>query len=345
MNSEIDLSEVSVVLLTFNSLTFNYAILLQILDFLYRCLKLGAEIIVVDNNSTDGTVHFVDKYFSERKIREGVRIIRLEKNKGFAGGANSGIMEATKEYVFFIASDVLPEKECITRLLAAMKKDGNIAIAQPILVKNSREIDSAGHFIDFLLHSVDLKDFVKKYSIFRNRTLPIFYAKGACFMVRKSVFKEINGFDDEFFLVYEDVDLCWRARLAGYKVILVPLARSFHLGTTTMNVRSHQYVYYQERNRFMSFIKNMDSKYLVKLVWVYMLMFILQLAVLSFLRRRSALSLINALSYVILNLMHVIQKRRSVQSRRKVGFADFMNEGIIAPISLERLIKKFSKFR
>jgi GT2 family glycosyltransferase len=179
-----------------------------------------AEIVVVDNGSADDSAAIADG-------RPGVRVLRLGGNHGFAGGANRGIAASTTELVAVVNSDAYPQPDWLETILAAPRDEGTWAWGSVLVSATTGLVESAGdHF--------DRAGFA--YKLARGRSVddlpdspyPVFAPPGAAPVFVRERFHELGGYDEHFFLYYEDIDLAFRARLRGWTALLVPAARVRH---------------------------------------------------------------------------------------------------------------------
>jgi GT2 family glycosyltransferase len=217
-----------------------------------------AEIIVIDNASTDRSLEILQNEFPS------VTVIQNKENFGYSGGYNEGIKKITADYIILLNSDVEVTGEWIEPIIELMDKDVSIAAAQP-KIKSLNEphkfeyAGACGGFID--------KDF---YPFCRGRifdlaeddngqydsTTEIFWATGACMFVRKSAYDAVNGLDPDFFAHMEEIDLCWRMKNRGYKIMSVPGSVVYHLGGGTLNYNSPRKTYLNFRNNLFLIHKN-----------------------------------------------------------------------------------------
>ncbi len=188
-------------------------------DDLGRCLGSvvgqgeAVEIIVVDNGSQDGSVDRARAEYPDiRVFSEGV-------NDGFAGGANRGAAVASANVLLFLNPDVILEPGCADALLVALNRGEGRVVCAPLLVDASRQHTEYGFTVDFLGDLVGL----------RKPKSPL-YLSGCALATTREVFATLGGFDPQFFMFIEDVDLCWRALLHGYDIQVVPGARVRHRG-------------------------------------------------------------------------------------------------------------------
>ncbi|MBN8883050.1 MAG: glycosyltransferase [Salana multivorans] len=217
------------------------------------------EIIIVDNDSGDG---------SEERLRAelpGVRIIQSGSNMGFAGGCNLGVREASGEFVAFINNDARPDRGWISAAVDALESDRSIgAVASKVL-------DWDGRLVDYVDGS--LTWFGMGYK--REATWPdseeydepkdVLFGTGAAMFMRRDLFLEVGGFDERFFMFYEDVDLGWRLNILGWTVRYVPTSIAFHKHHVSMKkFGQYRENYLLERNALMSMYKNLDDVSLAK---------------------------------------------------------------------------------
>ena len=222
----------------------------------------GADIYVADNASTDGSVKFLqDNYPS-------VRIIQNSTNGGFAKGYNDALKYVEADILCLLNSDVQVTANWFTPILEHFNSHKDVAIIQPkildLLNKEYFEYaGAAGGFIDMLgypfcrgriFQSIE-KD-LGQYDDIRE----VFWATGACMFIRKNVFEELGGFDEDYFAHQEEVDLCWRAWNKGYKVYYVGHCHVYHLGGSTLSNMNPKKTYLNFRNSLFSITKNLPRR-------------------------------------------------------------------------------------
>ncbi|MDQ3722673.1 MAG: glycosyltransferase family 2 protein [Actinomycetota bacterium] len=188
------------------------------------------EIVVADNGSRDGSLALLRAHHPQ------VRVLALGRNRGFAGGANPGVRATSAPWVCVLNSDATPAPDWLAQLTAAPRDERTWALGSVLVSAASGRIESAGDQYAAPGYA---------YKLLRDRPLeelpadpyPVFAAPGAAPVFRRDVFDALGGYEERFFLYYEDVDLAFRAVLAGWHALLVPHARVTHrLGATT---RSH----------------------------------------------------------------------------------------------------------
>lgn len=224
--------------------------------YLENCLrsleKEPADVIVVDNASTDGSFEMIGEKFPM------VRTIRFSENTGFCKAVNAGIAAASTKYAILLNNDTETEPGFVKRLEAAMDSDARIfsASAKMISMQDKEKIDDAGDFYCALGWAFALgkgkpeRDYQKGYDIFA--------ACAGAAIYRKSALKKIGAFDENHFAYLEDIDLGYRAKIYGYRNVFVPDARVYHAGSASSGSRYNEFkVDLSSRNNIYLLYKNM----------------------------------------------------------------------------------------
>jgi GT2 family glycosyltransferase len=224
--------------------------------WLPRCLGALAtqqgdfEIVVVDNASTIPSATACGP-------REGLRVLRLDENAGFAGGNNAGALAAAaSDYLVFLNNDTEVQQGWLAALTGALDADPGAALATSHVVRldDPSVVDSAGD--GYLRAGGAYKRWHGQCRPPGDAVEDVFGACGAAFAIRRRVFERLGGFDERFFMVYEDVDLSYRARLAGGRCVYVPGAVVRHAGSASLGVESEAAVFYGQRNLEWTWVKN-----------------------------------------------------------------------------------------
>lgn len=257
---------VAVVILNFNGRKYLEQFLPSVLATTYVNIK----IVVADNASTDDSVLFLKQNYPT------VDLILLKENYGFARGYNEALRYVDADYYVLLNSDVEVTAGWIEPVIALMEKDETIAAAQPKLLsffdKTSFEYAGAsGGYIDYLGYPFSrgrIFDVVEKDIGQYDNVQQIFWATGAAMFVRASVYEALGGLDPYFFAHQEEIDLCWRMQLAGYKIYVVPESVVYHVGGGTLPKGNSLKTYLNFRNNLIMLFKNMTGfrKYATLLV-------------------------------------------------------------------------------
>ena len=231
--------------------------------------RKDVEIVVADNGSTDTSLEVLRMDFPS------VRTIQLGSNYGFAGGYNKAIQQIDSDYTLLLNSDVEVTEGWLDTLLTYMDNHPQVAAVQPKVLSWSSKKEhtvnptrsicfehagAAGGFIDVLGYPFcrgRMVDYVEDDDGQYDSEATIFWASGACMCVRTHVYREVGGLDDEFFAHMEEIDLCWRAKLAGHSVWAVPAASVYHLGGGPLDNASPRKLYLNYRNNLLMLYKNL----------------------------------------------------------------------------------------
>ncbi|MBS1977445.1 MAG: glycosyltransferase family 2 protein [Bacteroidetes bacterium] len=250
------MTEVAVVILNFNGID----LLRKFLPSVIRN-STEAHIVVVDNGSTDGSASMMAIDFPS------VQLIRIEKNLGFCGGYNLALKQIGATYYLLLNSDVEVTPGWITPLVNTMKGNPKAGAVQPKILawKNKTHFEyagAAGGMIDSLgypfcrgrlFHS--LEEDQGQY----NDLARVFWASGACIMVRSEVFHAIGGLDEEFFAHMEEIDLCWRMQRNGHEVYYQGASTVYHVGGGTLSAANPRKTYLNFRNGLSLLYKNLPT--------------------------------------------------------------------------------------
>ncbi|ROT47064.1 glycosyltransferase family 2 protein [Candidatus Cardinium hertigii] len=243
---------VAIVLLNYNGL----ALLKQYLPTLLLYSN-GHNVIVVDNASTDGSVTYLQSYFPE------VLCMVHDTNYGIAKGYNLALRQIKATYYLLLNNDVLVTEHWLSELLAIMEADFSIAFCQPKILSiiEPDRFDyagAAGGFIDadgYPFCRGRIFNSIEKDRGQYDDTRAVFWASGACVLVRSKVFHDLGGFDELFFAHFEEIDMCWRAHLSGWKVYYCGTSKVYHLGGATIAYSSPRKTYLNFRNRALMLYK------------------------------------------------------------------------------------------
>jgi GT2 family glycosyltransferase len=228
-----------------------------------RCLRSvaaldppAAEVVLVDNGSTDDTVAHV------RRAYPRVTIVALAENTGFAAGNNAGARAAASPYLVFLNNDVEVDPSWLGELAAPAARDASVGLVTSRIVYMDRPgvIDSAGD--GYLRCGGAFKRLHGQPAQAGDTPGDVFGACGAACLIRRGLFESLGGFDEDFFMVYEDVDLSYRARLTGARCVYAPRAIVRHEGSGSIGHVSAQQVFYGQRNLEWAWIKNTPPRLL-----------------------------------------------------------------------------------
>ncbi|MCI4331483.1 MAG: glycosyltransferase family 2 protein, partial [Thermoplasmata archaeon] len=236
---------VSVIIPTWNGLPLLRACLAGLSAQSHREL----EIIVVDDGSTDGTAEFV------RGLGATVRAVVLPGNRGFAVAMNAGFRAARGEQLIALNNDAVPDPEFVAEMVGS-SSEGFDMVASRVVLADSEFVDSAGITV--------LRDGGSRERL-RNapadspsveRRAEVFGPSAAASLYSRAMLEEVGGFDESFEAYYEDVDLAWRGRIAGFRCVYNPMARVRHVHSATWGRLSRRKLFLLERNRLWTLWKD-----------------------------------------------------------------------------------------
>jgi hypothetical protein len=220
-----------------------------------NALSFSHEIIVVDNASTDGSYEPVGHKFRE------VRWISLSENAGFSKANNRGARESRGDFLLFLNTDTVVPPGALTGLLENLRSDESAGAAGPALYRGRSKFQvSFGRSVDFFAQfrqKIFLNPYYKIALKKSRKKRETGWLSAACFLCRRTAFERMGGFDENFFIYFEDIDLCLRMRKAGWKLIYLPRIAVFHEGggatsgrpgLSRYEYRKSQMYFYQKHN-------------------------------------------------------------------------------------------------
>lgn len=234
----------------------------------------NTEIVVADNGSTDNSIPYLKQHFPS------VKIIDLQHNYGFAEGYNQALKQVEADYLVLLNSDVEVSKHWLEPCLSHLEADEKIAAVQPKIVSfNAPEYfeyaGAAGGFIDKFGYPFcrgRILNHLEKDEKQYDEATQIFWATGACLFIRADVFKNAGGFDGDFFAHMEEIDLCWRLKNQGHKIVYEPQSTVYHLGGATLTYGSPQKIYLNFRNNLYMLYKNLPVNKFKRIFFIRMVL-------------------------------------------------------------------------
>ena len=249
----------AVVILNWNGEKF----LNQFLPVLLRNTQLpGVDIYVADNASTDNSLSLIEEQFPT------VKTLLLDKNYGFAGGYNKALAQINADYFVLLNSDVEVTENWLQPLLNYMNENADVAACQP-KIKSFYNRDyfehagASGGFIDYLGFPFCRGRVVGTAEMDRGQydtVIDVFWATGACLLIRSELYNQVGGLDDEFFAHMEEIDLCWRLKGQGFRIVCIPQSEVYHVGGATLQVEHPHKTYLNFRNNLLMLYKNLPQK-------------------------------------------------------------------------------------
>jgi len=221
------------------------------------------EVVVADNASQDDSVEFVKTNYPNE-----ITLLQFHKNLGYTGGYNKALSLVKADYYVLLNSDVEVEQNWLTPLVNLAESDKSIGAIQPIIIdwKDTSKYEyagAAGGFIDkygYPFCRGRIFDTIENINPLYNQVEEVFWASGACLFIKANVFHEIGGLDEKFFAHMEEIDLCWRLKNKGYKVLVCPDSKVFHVGGATLSVGHPRKTYLNFRNGLIMLAKNLPAR-------------------------------------------------------------------------------------
>lgn len=307
----------SIIIANYNGLAF----LKDCFDALTQSTYPSLEIIMVDNGSTDRSVAFVEENYPQ------VRIVRSTTNLSYSGGNNLGIRHARGKYLVLLNNDTQVTPGWLEPILEEFESDERIAACQPKVLSMTNKsafeyAGAAGGFMDRLGYPFlrgRVFDTVEEDHGQYQAPMDLFWTSGATMAVRRDVLDETGLLDEDFVLHMEEIDLCWRLHLQGYRLRVRPDAVIYHYGGGTLGREKIAKIYYNHRNSVFMLLKNYSLR---RLLWVVPTRFLLDLALivklLVTLDLKRAAAVLGAYLWLLFHPGLILRKRRAIQRRRKV---------------------------
>jgi hypothetical protein len=275
-----------------------------------------AEIIIADNNSTDQSVSFLRQSFPA------LRVIQLDQNYGYCGGYNRALHQVEADYYVLLNSDIEVTPDWLSPMIGLLDRDTTVAAVQPKVLsyhnKNKFEYAGAGGgFIDALGYPFcrgRVFNYIEEDLGQYNDEREVFWATGACLMIRSQAFKKFGGFDEDFFAHMEEIDLCWRIQRTTQKVYYCGKSSIYHMGAGTLGYSHPQKTFLNFRNGLTLLLKHLNTGELIYklplrilLDWVAALQYMIRGEPSNF------EAVIRAHYNFLLNLNRDLRKRRAIR--------------------------------
>jgi len=282
-----------------------------------RTVGLSFEVILIDNASTDGSLRLLHS-FPE------VRIISNKTNLGFPVAANQGASVARGKFLAILNQDTEVDPNWLVELTSILENDPSVAICGPKILSavNRTSVQQMGVHVDrfgfgmYICHD-------------GGGVQDVFMVSGAAMVVRKKVFDLIGKFDREYFMFEDDLDLCWRTRLAGYRVVANPSALVYHIGGGSIEggfpgertfLTSPMRRYYSERNTLQTLLKNYETKRILTVIPFYLGMNFVEIGLFLIFRRSAGVrAYLRSLHYNLLHFKSTWKKHLSVTRMRRIS--------------------------
>lgn len=321
----------SVVVVSYNGKELLERFLPSILNLDY----LNFEVIVVDNASNDRSPEIIKTKFPQ------VKLIQCSKNEGTAEGSNIGARCSKGEYILWLSNDMELDRQFLTRLIELAESSPDIGICtckMKRILPNGEKLN----IIDSVGGTIDVYGFPSARGINQvdhgqlDQPCEVFFSFGGAMLINREVFEKTGGYDPEVFTLGDDIDLCWRSRLLGLKVMAEPKSVLFHRVSATLSGWDRPTRrFLSERNTLRSLLKNYSLGNLVLILPRYLSLLTAEMSIfLILLKPRMMLSYVKALTWNLLHLGDTWSRRLIVQRSRRVSDREIKKLMIKKPLKV-----------
>ena len=329
--------------------------LLELIQSLKNQTYKKIEIIIVDNNSNDDSIKLL-KTFSKEIIP--LNIFLNKKNEGYCGGCNEGIKHAKGDYLLFLSQDRIMNNDWIEKTVSMMNQDKKIGCIIGKVIRDGASSPEYGHTYD--VYGAVLINGIPDES-------KLFFGGGTV-LIPKSTIEQVGGFDSEFFIYQEDVDICWRIRLAGYdiKIEKNAICQNKGGGISDTFYNNKQYnisfdselinmplykFYYSQKNRIRTLLKNYSTINILKRLPVVIILILLRGVFISLATRKISyfLAVFRGFWWNITHTTNTLKIRKNIQQSRVISDSEIerymlpKSIELNAIMSLKRLLRKNPK--
>ena len=308
--TQLQVPTVSVIIVNFNGRSYLDNCLQSVLTHSGR----DVEIILVDNQSNDGSADYVINHYPQ------VQVIR-DKNNGYGAGNNLAARVALGKYLVFLNPDTCVTPGWLNSLLLPLAANPQIGLTTPkiALMDDPQHLNTAGNNVHLtgLTLCRGMGESVNAFA----ETAVVPAVSGAAFAIRRELFMQLGGFDADFFLYMEDTDLSLRAQLAGFRCLYVPKSLVYHDYTLRFGPDK---TYYQERNRYMMLLKNLRWRTLLLLLPALLVTEVLTWGFVLMQEPARFANKVRAYGWVLQNWETVIWKRQKTQTRRRITDGEWL---------------------
>lgn len=312
---------VSIILVNWNGKKW----LKKCLDSLVSQTYKNLEIILIDNASTDDSIKLVKEYFPE------VKIILNKKNLGFPKANNIGVLKSKGKYLLLINNDTWVKNDFIEKLYEFYKKN-EFAVISPI------EKDYAGKKINLVNPTIDPTG-SPAFFILQEKKNKLFFTS-VCYFCQKKDYLETLGFDENYFVYYEDVDWFWRMSLLGIKYGYASDVYIHHAGAgaTGKGINYNMFLY-RNQNALQTILKNYSLLTLIFVLPLYFLQNLFEITFfLALLKPKISYSYFQGWFFNIQNFKKILKKRKWIQKKRKIGDLEILRKMYLGPAKLRMLL-------
>lgn len=337
-----NLPKITVVIPHYNGLD----ILRDCLRSLYKCSFTDFTTILIDNGSTDGSQEIVKNKFPQ------VVLIQNAQNRGYAGACNQGINMAKSPYILLLNNDTVMPENFLLEMFNTIESDNMIAMVQPkiLSIQNKDHFDysgGAGGELDIFGYPFArgriFDDVEKDNGQYDQIEENVFWTSGCALLLRKSVVNKIGNLDEDFFAHQEEIDLNWRAQLAGYRNLVTTRTFIYHYSGYTLRSDNERKMFLNHRNNLIMMVKNYSLPWLL-LLFPLRLKLELITVIADFLLwdGKRARAVFRALIDMFKQFKYILNKRNQIQKLRTVSDRLIMNNMYRGSIVLAHFVYKKS---
>lgn len=309
--------KVAVIILNYNGKQF----LDDCLSSLKRQSFKDYQVWVLDNASSDGSVDYIKKRYPW------VKVIGNERNDGTAEGSNVAARKTESKYIVFMSNDIKADRDCLKYLVETLDQDEKVGICSSKLLRFEKDKKIGRYLIDNVGGDLDIYGFGWPRGTGRTgrqweKKKDVSFSYGGSFIIRRKLFEKIGGYDQQYFTLGDDIDLSWRTRLLGYRVVVNPASFVYHRVSATLGTiyQRPQRRFWSERNYLRTLIKNYEAKNLFLILPRYFVIEAMEVVFFLFLKRqpRVVLALIKAFLWNLFVFPSTLKERAKIQKMRVV---------------------------
>jgi len=336
--------ELSIIIPHFNGID----ILKDCLESIYKNTYTDFEVVLIDNGSTDGSQEFTRQNFPQ------VNLIENEENRGYAGACNQGIELSESEFILLLNNDTEMPDNFLQEMVREIKSNSKIAFVQPKImsIQDKAFFDysgGGGGEMDILAYPFArgrIFDTVEKdKEQYDEMAKTVFWTSGCALLLRKEVVDEIGLLDEDFFAHQEEIDLNWRAQLAGYKNVVTYNTLIYHYSGYTLRSDNLKKMYLNHRNNLIMMVKNYS---LFMLLILFPIRVIFEMTTImvdaAMWEGKRARAVLKALLFIFQHPVFILKKRRAVQKLRKVSDRAILKNMYPGSVVIDHFLRKLSPY-
>lgn len=295
------------------------------------------QVWVHDSQSSDGSIEYI------RKKYPWVKIIQSRGNYGTAGGSNEAAKNTQSEYIVFMSNDIRVDSNCLKYLVETLDSDEKIGICSSKLLRFEKDKKRGKYLIDNVGGDLDIYGFswprgAEKTGKQWDKKRRVAFSYGGSFIIRRDLFEKVGGYDPKYFTLSDDIDLCWRTRLLGYRVVVNPASFIYHKVSATLGTiyQRPQRRFWSERNSLRTLLKNYEIKNLFLILPRYFVIEVMEIGFFLFFQRdlKIVLALLKAFLWNLINLPDTLRERAKVQKMRVVKDEEILKKMVKKSIKL-----------